>query len=91
MQMPVFLTEPPQLPSHPSPSPRKQKKSRVTKNNGFHADALAVALVPSPRPSRSRSPRMNKVAKGQDSERSVSTYILTACVKDQLRDKVCSK
>ncbi|XP_052280286.1 uncharacterized protein LOC127877984 isoform X2 [Dreissena polymorpha] len=66
MQMPVFLTEPPQVHSTPSPSPRKQKKkSRVARGNDHHDDGLAVALLPSPklqRPSRSE-----KAIKGQES------------------------
>ncbi|XP_052791945.1 uncharacterized protein LOC128226094 isoform X2 [Mya arenaria] len=58
MQMPVFLTEPPQISSNPSPSPRKQKKSRVAKANGYHGDDLAVALASSPK--FNRSPRREK-------------------------------
>lgn len=50
MQMPVFLTEPPQI--HPSPSPRKQKKqTRRTRTNVYN-DELALSLVPVVRSSR---------------------------------------
>lgn len=76
MQMPVFLTEPPQIPSNPSPSPRKQKKSRVSRTNGYQVNELSVALVESPNPRRSRSPRVEKKIKDQDTARSVGLNFL---------------
>ena len=80
MQTPVFLTEPPQLRSQPSPSPRKHRNNRVTKKNGYHRDDLPLAVIPSPKISRSRSPRVDKALivqkiHPQESARSVSMSI----------------
>ncbi|XP_053398697.1 golgin subfamily B member 1-like isoform X2 [Mercenaria mercenaria] len=48
MQMPVFLTEPPQM--HTSPSPRKQKKhTKRTRQNGYiSGENLALDLISEP-------------------------------------------
>lgn len=54
MQTPVFMTEPPQI--HSSPSPRKQKKRRRRRQtNGYYGDELAL-----PEPATVKTPRYEK-------------------------------